>query len=194
MDNIYFVKISDKNWVQCYERGKADNVFSLALVPKKLVVTSLFADTQQFASYDEAKKVATAFGGTFYAPQGGVQPVKTDQQLIYSRRKSLMKEQTKALFSLMGQQTYKLEDGSRIRWYLKLKNNGPLVVAHKQVRDPYEEYFGFDDFASVTDIGEATAFTKKDAEFICGGFNACQLNGFHSENVVKVVDRRKIVQ
>ena len=78
MNNIYYVKIGDHNWVKSYA-GRHASMFSVKIVPDQLVVTDNLDEAMIFHYLDPARRVAEAFGGTIYAPKGRLAPISDEE-------------------------------------------------------------------------------------------------------------------
>lgn len=78
MNNIYYVKIGDRNWVKSYA-GRHVIMFSAKTLPDQLVVTDNLDEAMIFHYLDPARRVAEAFGGTIYAPKGRLAPISGEE-------------------------------------------------------------------------------------------------------------------
>lgn len=76
MNNLYYVKIGDNNWIKSCTVG---HVNLLVWVPSELTLTRILAEAKIFTDYKDAKKAAKEFGGTVYAPKGKLVPVNDEE-------------------------------------------------------------------------------------------------------------------
>lgn len=77
MNNIYYVKIGDHNWVRSHA-GHVALIFGS--LPNQLVVTDDLDKAEVFHYLASARRVAKAFGGTIYAPKGKLAPVNDEEE------------------------------------------------------------------------------------------------------------------